>query len=720
MQNIEQYQCVRLVSQRGTKSLYEALDLRTSQKVALKVWQIQKNTPEYEPIKQRFMRIIKAFTTLDHPRVLPILAFGEAQETAKLSLLYAVTPWHSELTLDSWLQQESPSQPLPSPSVAYMIGQIADVLSYVHARNLMHLGLKPANILVNTATDTPHPLDLVLTGFESASFAHMQQVESIDPTALQYIAPEQWDGHTLPGIDQYALAVLAYELLAGKTLSPTETNQGEVLQQDMSHLEPLSHLHPYLTPAVDQVITRALSKEPDNRYPSIATFAQALQQALSSSGKKVGTKGVQNGHSQLLPSGPPVATLAPRFGSSTDIHRPSAPDKLDFFTAQQILGQLEEISSHMDTSKKSDMVVDMLVEKVDTLSIKVDKMLETQEEEVYETITDIPRYITKGIPRSLLVVGIALLVTILSCNSILMFGLGHSISQSANSLQHAIVANGNSNIQAIMDANTQMTATAAAQATSMQQVSVSARATATAIYINSLKNAATAQTIPPAYLQGITSNNAAGNLVFNDLINKSNSGQWSAQPIDDIHICSFGANDNFYHATMTQANIKPTLCQSSGDVGTVNTTNQFVLQVQVSILRGDGGGIAFDVRDDPNSINNATATAATSATATPTNKLYYYLSVTQAGKYEAGSNNVPFTNAKGQAPSFITGNGVDRFNLLAIVGNKDKLTFYVNLRPVFSISGINYDPMGALGLIARDDGSPTDVVFQNVKVWQFS
>jgi serine/threonine protein kinase len=95
MQNIEQYQCIRLVAQRGTKSLYEALDLRTSQKVAIKVWQIQKNTPEYEPIKQRFMRVTKAFTALDHPRVLPILAFGEAQETSKISLLYAVTPWHS-------------------------------------------------------------------------------------------------------------------------------------------------------------------------------------------------------------------------------------------------------------------------------------------------------------------------------------------------------------------------------------------------------------------------------------------------------------------------------------------------------------------------------------------------------------------------------------------------------------------------------------------------
>jgi hypothetical protein len=114
-----------------------------------------------------------------------------------------------------------------------------------------------------------------------------------------------------------------------------------------------------------------------------------------------------------------------------------------------------------------------------------------------------------------------------------------------------------------------------------------------------------------------------------------------------------------------------------------------------------------------NNINTATATATTN------NKRYYYLSVTQAGKYEAGSNNVPFTNAKGQATSFTTGNGADRFNLLTIVGNNDKLTFYINLRPVFSISGINYDPTGALGLIARDDGSPTDVIFQNVKVWQY-
>jgi hypothetical protein len=97
-----------------------------------------------------------------------------------------------------------------------------------------------------------------------------------------YMAPEQWDGQPVPATDQYALAIMAYQLLTGRP--PFQGGPGQVMRQHfMAQPQPPGTLNPRISPALDAVILRALEKSHQDRFPSIAVFAQAFQEALQSS-----------------------------------------------------------------------------------------------------------------------------------------------------------------------------------------------------------------------------------------------------------------------------------------------------------------------------------------------------------------------------------------------------------------------------------------------------
>ena len=99
-----------------------------------------------------------------------------------------------------------------------------------------------------------------------------------------YMAPEQWEGHPVPATDQYALAVLAYELLTGRP--PFEGNGYQHMWHQHVHMVPCppSIINPTLPPELDAIFLRALEKNPDRRYSSVSAFAHAFQRAVLNSG----------------------------------------------------------------------------------------------------------------------------------------------------------------------------------------------------------------------------------------------------------------------------------------------------------------------------------------------------------------------------------------------------------------------------------------------------
>ena len=282
-----QYRLVRLLGSGGMGEVYLAEDARIGQQVAIKVSRTEATGyPDTDATKDAvrlFQREAKAIARLDHPRILPLFSYGE-ESVHGASLTYIVMPYRPEGSFAGWLQQRSTSGLLSPRDVSYFINQAADALQYAHDNQIVHQDVKPQNFLIRSNKENPNRPDLLLSDFGIArvSSATASVSQSVRGTPA-YMAPEQWSGEPVYATDQYALAVLAYELLTGRP--PFTGRQEQVMFQHFS-VQPLppSSLNPSLSREIDAVILKALAKKAEDRFPSISIFARALQQAAQNTG----------------------------------------------------------------------------------------------------------------------------------------------------------------------------------------------------------------------------------------------------------------------------------------------------------------------------------------------------------------------------------------------------------------------------------------------------
>jgi eukaryotic-like serine/threonine-protein kinase len=279
-----QYKLQRLLGSGGMGEVYLAVDARINQYVAIKVSRTETSTYPHNSTMQDtvrlFQREARAIAHLDHPHILSLLSYGE-ENVAGTALIYIVMPYRSEGSFADWLQQRGKNELLPVQDIAYFIGQGAEALQYVHDNQIVHQDVKPSNFLLRSHDKHPQRPDLLLADFgiarlstSTASISH-----AIRGTPA-YMAPEQWSGEPVFATDQYALAVLAYELLAGHP--PFAGRQEQVMFQHF-HNQPLppSTFNPQLSRDVNEVILKALSKHPEERFISIAAFADAFREAVA-------------------------------------------------------------------------------------------------------------------------------------------------------------------------------------------------------------------------------------------------------------------------------------------------------------------------------------------------------------------------------------------------------------------------------------------------------
>src|SRR5437764_1409627 len=165
--------------------------------------------------------------------------------------------------------------------IAHILSQAASALQHAHDRGIIHRDVKPSNFLIVSGKNQPDHLDVQLADFGVAKFmnAISSKSQTIRGTPI-YMAPEQWRGDAVPATDQYALAVMVYELLTGRP--PFQgTNQQEIFyKHTYVQPEPPSRLNPHIPVGTDAVLMRALAKDPKDRYAAVVDFAQAFQQAL--------------------------------------------------------------------------------------------------------------------------------------------------------------------------------------------------------------------------------------------------------------------------------------------------------------------------------------------------------------------------------------------------------------------------------------------------------
>jgi WD40 repeat protein len=164
---------------------------------------------------------------------------------------------------------------IPFPTVLSHAKQIALALQYAHDQNIVHRDVKPENMLVDSEDK------IVLSDFGLAVPAHQSQSLSTQVVAgtVLYMAPEQIRGKARPASDQYALGVVIYEWLSGMCLFKGLNFIEIAMQHILDDPPPLRENAPNITAEVEQVILRALAKEPKQRFPTIQEFVTTLEQA---------------------------------------------------------------------------------------------------------------------------------------------------------------------------------------------------------------------------------------------------------------------------------------------------------------------------------------------------------------------------------------------------------------------------------------------------------
>src|SRR3989449_8826904 len=277
------YRLLRLIGRGAMGEVYLAEDAGINRQVAIKV--IQAETAGYPNAKamqeaaRLFQREMKIIAALDHLHILPLFDYGEVN-VKKTTLTYMVMPFLKEGSLADWLQERASAEPLSEQDVAYLLEQAADALQHAHDLQIIHQDIKPSNFLIRSRKEHPNRPDLLLADFGIAKLftATATASQTVRGTPA-YMAPEQWDGMPVPATDQYALAVMAYLLLTGQL--PFQGGPGQIMRQHFAMQPPApSSLNPRLSAAIDAVILRVLAKKPEDRFPSISTFAQAFQQAV--------------------------------------------------------------------------------------------------------------------------------------------------------------------------------------------------------------------------------------------------------------------------------------------------------------------------------------------------------------------------------------------------------------------------------------------------------
>ncbi len=277
-----QYRLLQLLGSGGMGEVYLAEDARINQQVAIKVNRTEAtaypNSDVTRDAVRLFQREARAIARLDHPHILPLFSYGE--ESVKGStLIYIVMPYRPEGSFVNWLQQRGNNELLSVQDVAYFISQAAEALQYAHDKQIVHQDVKPSNFLMREHKERSQLPDLLLADF---GIARLGSVTSNVSHAVRgtpaYMAPEQWSGEPVYATDQYALAVLTYELLAGRP--PFVGRQEQVMYQHFNvQPPPPSTFNPQLSKDVDAVILKVLAKQPEDRFLSISAFANAFREA---------------------------------------------------------------------------------------------------------------------------------------------------------------------------------------------------------------------------------------------------------------------------------------------------------------------------------------------------------------------------------------------------------------------------------------------------------
>ncbi|HYX51322.1 MAG TPA: serine/threonine-protein kinase, partial [Ktedonobacteraceae bacterium] len=277
-QVIGSYILEKLLGYGGSSAVFLAQNRLTHEKVAVKVF-LPRSTMDRQGQKnfyQRFLREAEATSELEHPNILSIYSYGQHD-----GLPYIVMSYMSGGTLSEYVMRNGP---LPLNQAPQYLEQIASALDYAHENGRVHCDVKPANILLESQ-DHVVLSDFGIVQFIQPNGQNAEQSLKSPDTLMgtpDYISPEQALGEPVDGrSDVYSLGVTLFFLLAGRP--PFQADSSITMALMHVHDTPplLSTFRSDITPEIDRVLAKALSKWPEERYQTAGLFSAAFAEAVA-------------------------------------------------------------------------------------------------------------------------------------------------------------------------------------------------------------------------------------------------------------------------------------------------------------------------------------------------------------------------------------------------------------------------------------------------------
>ncbi len=267
-QDVNGYVVQGRIASGGMGVVYRAHDRLNDRDVALKV--LNKSLTEDESIVKRFKREARIAKEFDHPRIVPLLSYGEHDEQ-----LYMVMRLMNGGSLSDYIRLK---KEVPLGVVARWMAQVSEALDYTHAQGVIHRDIKPANLLMDENGD------LFLGDFGVARLDGGTALTGKDfvPGTAHYISPEQATGS--PNIDHrsdiYSLAVVAFVLCAGDYPFDGDSAVSIARKHMMEPPPMVTLINPDLPEALNDVLTRGLAKTASQRFDTTGEFAAAFAAAV--------------------------------------------------------------------------------------------------------------------------------------------------------------------------------------------------------------------------------------------------------------------------------------------------------------------------------------------------------------------------------------------------------------------------------------------------------
>jgi hypothetical protein len=280
-------------------AVFLARDLEFDRDVAVKF--LSPRYVEDAPTRLRFEREAQVMTGLVHPNLVPVYAVGVFEQLPFVVMKYVEgRPLHTRMRRGA---------PLPVPEAVLIAVQICDGLAHLHARNIVHRDVKPSNVLVD---DAGH-VALIDYGVARPMEAPALTPQGLTVGTPRYMAPEQALGRQIDGrADVYSTGALLFELVTGAPLFDA-TDDAAWLAAHVSQPPPdAAASNPSVPAALAAVISRALAKEPDQRFRGAEAFKLALADSLAPEAKTATARPARSWEAVTTPAVEPLKADAPK------------------------------------------------------------------------------------------------------------------------------------------------------------------------------------------------------------------------------------------------------------------------------------------------------------------------------------------------------------------------------------------------------------------------